>query len=45
LWFGFMLDHGAAQAIYFAVAGCFLVAIGTVVQVRRTTPLAVARAL
>ena len=35
IWFGFLLDHGAAREVLFAVAGCFLVAIGTVIQVRR----------
>jgi FSR family fosmidomycin resistance protein-like MFS transporter len=43
LWFGAMLDHGAARGVLFAVAGCFLTAILTVVQVRRATPLAAAR--
>jgi MFS family permease len=35
LWFGFLLDHGAARGVLFAVAACFIVAIGTVLQVRR----------
>jgi MFS family permease len=35
VWFGFLLDHGAAREVLFAVAGCFLLAIGTVMQVRR----------
>ena len=35
VWFGFLLDHGAAREIFFAIAGCYLVAIGTVIQVRR----------
>ena len=35
IWFGFLLDHGAAREVLFAVAGCFLVAIATVIQVRR----------
>ena len=32
--FGFMLDHGHPQAMLLAVASCYLMAIGTVVQVR-----------
>jgi predicted MFS family arabinose efflux permease len=44
LWFGAMLDHGAAQGVFFAVAACFLLAIGTVVQVRRASPLPMAGA-
>ncbi len=35
IWFGLMLDHGAAREVLFAVAGCFLLAIATVLQVRR----------
>jgi FSR family fosmidomycin resistance protein-like MFS transporter len=38
LWFGFLLDHGAARGVLYAVAGCLAVAIGTVLQVRRTAP-------
>ena len=33
--FGFLLDHGAAREIFFAIAGLYLIAIGTVFQVRR----------
>jgi len=32
--FGFMLDHGHPQAMLVAVAACYLIAIGTVIQVR-----------
>jgi MFS family permease len=32
--FGVMLDHGHPQAMLLAVASCYLMAIGTVVQVR-----------
>jgi FSR family fosmidomycin resistance protein-like MFS transporter len=35
LWFGFLLDRGAARGVLFAVAACFAVAIFTVLQVRR----------
>jgi MFS transporter, FSR family, fosmidomycin resistance protein len=35
LWFGFLLDHGAARGVLFAVAACLALAIGTVLQVRR----------
>lgn len=35
VWFGFLLDHGAALEIFFAIAFCYVVAIGTVMQVRR----------
>lgn len=35
VWFGFLLDHGAARGVLFAVAACFLLAVGTVFQVRR----------
>jgi len=36
VWFGFLLDHGAAREVLFAVATCLVIAIGTVLQVRRT---------
>ena len=35
IWFGLMLDHAAAREVLIAIAGCFLVAIATVLQVRR----------
>jgi MFS family permease len=35
VWFGFMLDHAAGREVLFAIAGCYLVAIATVLQVRR----------
>jgi 3-oxoacyl-[acyl-carrier protein] reductase len=37
VWFGFMLDHGMGKAVFASAAACFLVAIATVLQVRRTT--------
>lgn len=33
---GFMLDHGAARSVLYAVAACLLFSIGTVLNVRRT---------
>jgi MFS family permease len=45
VWFGFLLDHGAARGVLYAVAACFLIAIGTVLQVRRATAPARAAAL
>ena len=38
VWFGILLDHQLARAVLFAVAALLLVAIGTVVQVRRAVP-------
>ena len=35
VWFGYLLDHGAAQQVFITIAGCYLLAIGTVLQVRR----------
>jgi MFS family permease len=35
VWFGLMLDRGRGREVYFVIAGCLLVAIGTVVQMRR----------
>lgn len=32
---GFMLDHGAARSVLYAVAGCLVIAIGTVLNVGR----------
>lgn len=39
---GFMLDHGAARSVLYAVATCLVIAIGTVLNVRRaqTRPVA-----
>ncbi len=45
LWFGFLLDHGAARGVLFAVAACFIIAIGTVLQVRRAMAPSPASAL
>ena len=36
VWFGFMLDHRQGNAIFLAAAACFVVAIATVMQVRRS---------
>ena len=33
--FGFLLDHGLAREVFFGVAACYVIAIGTVFQVRR----------
>jgi MFS family permease len=35
VWFGYMLDHGMGKAVFMGAAACFVVAIATVVQVRR----------
>src|SRR4029079_9326758 len=35
IWFGIMLDHGLAREVFFVIGGLFVVAIATVVQVRR----------
>jgi len=35
--FGFLLDHGAAREVFYVAAGCFVVAIATVVRVRHAT--------
>jgi len=35
--FGFLLDHGLAREVFFGVAACYVIAIGTVFQVRRAT--------
>ena len=35
VWFGLMLDHGLAREMFFVIAALLLVAIGTVVNVRR----------
>ena len=41
VWFGMMLDHGLAREVFFVIGALFVVAIGTVVQVRRAgTPQA-----
>ena len=37
VWFGYMLDHGMGKAVFFSAAACFVIAIATVLQVRRTT--------
>jgi predicted MFS family arabinose efflux permease len=35
VWFGMMLDHGLAREVFFVIAALFVIAIATVVQVRR----------
>ena len=35
VWFGLMLDHGLAREMFFVIAVLLIVAIGTVVNVRR----------
>ena len=35
VWFGLMLDHGLAREVFFVIGALFVVAIATVVQVRR----------
>jgi len=35
VWFGIMLDHGLAREVFFVIAALFVIAIATVVQVRR----------
>jgi predicted MFS family arabinose efflux permease len=35
--FGFLLDHGHPREMLFGVAACYLVAIGTVIRVRRAS--------
>jgi MFS transporter, FSR family, fosmidomycin resistance protein len=35
VWFGLMLDHGLAREVFFVIGALFVIAIATVVQVRR----------
>jgi len=42
VWFGAMLDHGLAREVLFVIGALLLVAIGTVVQVRRAGTLRIA---
>ena len=35
VWFGLMLDHGLAREMFFVIAAMLVIAIGTVVNVRR----------
>jgi MFS family permease len=37
VWFGVMLDRALAREMFYAVAFCLALAIGTVFQVRRAT--------
>jgi len=36
VWLGFLLDHGSPHAVFFAIGGCMLASIATVLQVRRS---------
>jgi len=36
IWFGFLLDRGAGRGVLYAVAACLVIAIATVLQVRRS---------
>ena len=36
VWFGMMLDHGLGREVFYVIGALFVVAIGTVVQVRRS---------
>jgi len=36
--FGFMLDHALAHQLFYAIAACLLLAIGTVVSLKRASP-------
>jgi MFS transporter, FSR family, fosmidomycin resistance protein len=40
IWFGLLLDHGLAQQMFFVVSALLLVAVATVLQVRRNNGLA-----
>jgi MFS family permease len=40
VWFGLMLDHALPRPMLFAIALLLLIAIGTVIQVRRAVPAA-----
>jgi len=35
IWFGIMLDHGLAREVFFVIGALFVIAIATVVRVRR----------
>ena len=37
VWFGYLLDHGMGRSVFVGAGACFLVAIATVMQVRRAT--------
>ena len=39
IWFGLMLDHGLGREMFFVIAALYLVAIATVVNVRRSAAL------
>jgi len=36
IWFGLMLDHGSARQVFLVVSVLLVVAVGTVLQVRRS---------
>ena len=40
IWFGLLLDHGLARQMFFVVSGLLVVAVATVLQVRRKRSLA-----
>jgi MFS transporter, FSR family, fosmidomycin resistance protein len=40
VWFGLLLDHGLARQMFFVVSGLLVVAVTTVLQVRRNRSLA-----
>lgn len=37
VWFGYLLDHGMGRGVFVGAGACFLVAIATVMQVRRAS--------
>ena len=39
VWFGLMLDHGLSRQMFFVVSVLLVVAVATVLQVRRTNGL------
>ncbi len=39
VWFGLLLDHGLARQMFFVVGVLFVVAVATVLQVRRNNTL------
>jgi MFS family permease len=39
VWFGMMLDHGLAREVLLVIGGLLVIAIATVVQVRRSAAL------
>ena len=37
VWFGLMLDHGQGREMFYVRGGALVLAVGTVVRVRRAT--------